>query len=195
MIKKRLNDQAFTLVEILVVITVISIVGVIITEIFFNTLKGSNKSSLITKIKQNGQTALESMDKDIRNADHVLCPIISSGVSASSNILVIEKDRRFTRFSLIEPSEANSYLAVDYPIAFDNSLCENPDPSAINLTDKNLIKVIQNVNGEKIFTRNKPASFNDVVSIEFLVAPGFEVTSSLSSQIDPVPFATSIQIR
>lgn len=187
-----LNSKAFTIVEILVVLAVISIIGVIITEIFFNTLKGSNKSNLISKIKQNGQTALDTMDKTIRNADNVVCPVVIDGnMSASSDILVIEKDGKYTRFSLQQPTGKNSYLAIDNPAAFDNSVCD-PSSVDINITDKNNIKITKD---SSIFTRNKVSGFNDVVSIEFKVSPGIGISESLSSQIDPIPFVTSIQLR
>ena len=159
MINKRRKTiiNGFTIIEILVVIAVISIVGVIIAEIFFNTLRGSNKSSLITKIKQNGQTSLEVMDKAIRNG----------------------------------------FLAQDHPISFDSTTC---DPSTvslskpINITDTTQIKV-DIPNYDRLFSRNKSPGFKDVVSISFQIAPGVEVSNSISSQIDPIPFATSIGLR
>lgn len=191
-----MRSKGFTIIEILVVIAVISIVGVIITEIFFNTLKGSNKSNLITKIKQNGQSALEIMDKTIRNADHVVCPVVEANkMSASDNVLVVEKDGKYIRFSLQGPKDSNSFLVQDNPAEFDNSTCITPlNVKDFNITDKTQIKVISPDQG-KVFSRNKSPGFKDVVSISFQIAPGVEVSSSISSQIDPIPFATSIGLR
>ena len=169
----------------------ISIVGVIIAEIFFNTLKGSNKSSLITKIKQNGQTSLEVMDKAIRNADNVVC------ISFNGDVLTIELGGIYTRYSIQRPPASNSFLAQDHPISFDSTTC---DPSTvslskpINITDTTQIKV-DIPNYDRLFSRNKSPGFKDVVSISFQIAPGVEVSNSISSQIDPIPFATSIGLR
>lgn len=187
------KQRGFTIIEILVVLAVISIVGVIITEIFFNTLKGSNKSNLVTKIKQNGQVALDTMDKTIRNADNVVCPFVPiDEMSASSNILVIEKDGKYTRYSLQRPTDANAYLALDAPVSFDETTCDTVSGEVLNITDKSTIQVTTDAS---IFTRNKVAGFNDTVSVEFKVSPGLGISESLSSQIDPIPFVTSIQLR
>ena len=81
--------KGFTLVEILVVIAILSVLGVLILTIFTRTLRGSNKSQIIGKIKQNGQSVLEQMDKTVRNSDKVVCVI-------SSNLVVV-KNGIYTR--------------------------------------------------------------------------------------------------
>lgn len=62
---------AFTLVETLVVIGILSaIVGV--TLVFLtNILRGSNQASITADVKQNGQIVLDSIDRQIRNATSV----------------------------------------------------------------------------------------------------------------------------
>lgn len=125
--KKKPNG--FTLVEVLVAISIVAIVGVIIVGIFADTLRGSNKAQILAVIKQNGQAVLESMDKNIRGADNIVCPpqpSPSAGpVSVSSDTLVVEKNGCFTRYRYVAPSPSsnptqNGQIQQDYP---------QPDPA------------------------------------------------------------------
>lgn len=143
----------FTLVEMLVVLAVLSIVGTLILTIFTRTLKGSNKAQIIGSIKQNGQLILETMDKTIRNADHLICVCPSSdycpptmvrpeGGVIKSNLVVV-KDGIYTRFDFIIPSSSSngfvewaSFQLPDthpdgteenlYVAQFDQVACINP---------------------------------------------------------------------
>lgn len=150
MIKKT---TGFTLVEMLVVLAVLSIIGTLILTIFTRTLKGSNKAQIIGVIKQNGQSILETMDKTIRNADHLICVCPSSGHCPSTMVrpeggaiksnLVVVKDGIYTRFDFIVPSSSSngfvewaSFQLPDihpegtdedlYVAQFDQVACINP---------------------------------------------------------------------
>lgn len=174
-------QKGFTIIEILVVIAVMGVVGVIITEIFFNTLKGSSKANLISKIKQNGQSAMELMDKTIRNADAVVC--INE---TSRNIVTVQKNGVYTRFVFKFPSTGNGYISMDNPSEFaPGRTCEIADViSTIPITDNTSI-ALDNIRPPE-FTRSRQAGFKDAISISF---------SLKASQIDPIPFATTVQLR
>lgn len=207
--------KGFTLVEILVVISVLSIVGVIILTIFTRTLKGNNKAQILAAIKQNGQAVLENMDKTIRNSGNLLCPTIDS-----SNTLVVEKDGLYTRYRIalagapdgdkVPPScSLNGCIVSDNPakqidlatneletdLAFINRACSSTDfmTSANILTDTNsqtgvLVK-------EGSFKSDKLAGFKDAVTINFKLGPGKDAPAAVAGQIDPVTFQTTIQLR
>ena len=46
--------KGFTLIEMIVVVAVLIIMGAILSQIFSNTLRGSNKAQVLSSIKQNG---------------------------------------------------------------------------------------------------------------------------------------------
>jgi len=209
--------KGFTIAEILVVIAVIAVMGAIITEIFSRSLRGGNKSQIISAIKQNGQSMLEVMDKTIRNSDEIVCPEILAAdiVAAGSNpisrpsdiVAVVNEDGKYTRFRFIEgDNNANGKIMQDNPVynptqsqeAFLNEICLNVDhlstkPLNITNTDsKNGVSVIPK--GEP-FTRNKKAGFNDTLSINFSLAPGVLAPVAVAGQVDPVTFTTTIQLR
>ncbi len=202
---KNSNLSGFTLVEILVVISILAIVGVIFTEIFFRSLRGSNQAQIINKIKQEGQNALSSIDRDIRSADNILCPNVSSGqMLGVSDILVTEKDGKYTRY-LLKPSttQANSAIQQDYPQEsdfaskeeFKTRICLGEQTTnAVFLTDNNL-KTGVSIKGEGIFTREIKAGQKDFVTVSFQVTPGNESPQTASENLDPVLFQTTIGLR
>jgi len=57
----------FTLVEILVAISVLAIIMVVGSNMFFTILKGTSKTKVLTEVKQNGDYALNVMGRMIRN--------------------------------------------------------------------------------------------------------------------------------
>lgn len=63
-----LNSKGFTLIEMLVAIGVFVVVGSIAVSILFSALRGTNKTNVITIVRQNGNYAISQMEKMIRNA-------------------------------------------------------------------------------------------------------------------------------
>ncbi len=117
--------RGFTMVEVLVVMSVLSVVGVFILSIFTNSLRGNNRTQIVELIKQNGQAILETMDKTIRNSDRVVC------ISNSNQTITIIKNGVYTKFSFIASvsGSTNGYFQQE---AF--SLPSSPPPG----TDANL---------------------------------------------------------
>lgn len=222
MIKKV---TGFTLVEMLVVMAVLSIVGTLILTIFTRTLKGSNKAQIIGVIKQNGQSILETMDKTIRNADHLICICPSTNCAASTNpqignaTLVVVKDGVYTIFKYTEPQppgaptsngmiEWASFNLPDTPpqgtdaklyvSQFQRVACILP---TLSLTTKAVNLTDTNTQTgvsvtNLLFTEEShKAGFKDIVNISFTLAPGVGAPASIAGQIDPVDFQTTIQLR
>ena len=201
----KLPKNGFTLVEMLVVISILSLVGVLILTIFTRTLKGSNKSQIIGVIKQNGQSVLENMDKTVRSADNVVC--VST---PSSKSLVVVKSGIYTRYRFITSSGVNGLIQQDSPVKqidpdtqkeetdpqFVNRVCADSDPLLsvpVILTDTNPKSGVSLENG--LFSRDKSAGFRDTVRIKFDLKPGVSAPSVVAGQIDPVTFQTTIQLR
>ena len=148
--------------EMLVVISVLSVVSVMILTIFTRSLRGGNKAQIIATIKQNGQSVLENMDKTIRNSDNVVCPVVTPpATTADSNNLVVKSGGIYTRYRFISPSPSptptvNGLIKQDNPTKqsvagvtpareetdaeLRNRICQFTDPlltSALTLTDTN----------------------------------------------------------
>lgn len=201
-------NKGFTLVEIMVVMAIVAIVGVILVMIFANTLRGSSKAQILSVIKQNGQVALDTLDKTIRGADNVICPTITPpATSASSDTLVIVKNGLYLRTRWTPPvaNTANGLMQQDTPAkqidpstgklevdtAFITRVCFSADPlnNPVTLTDTNPKTGVSLTGG--LFKRSKESGFKDSVTVGFDVGPPLETPQ----EIDPVKFQTTIQLR
>lgn len=217
-----MRNKGFTLVEMLIVISILSVVGVMILTVFTRTLKGSNKSQIIGVIKQNGQSVLENIDMIVRDSDYVVCPTITSpAISASASSLAVVKNGIYTRYSFIPPASSangNGLLQQDNPVKqnvsgvtpareetdteFRDRICSSTDTPSVNvvtLTDNksdtgvSVSCIVSNCGTNPIFTRNKSSGFKDQITIKFSLKPA--ASQGVAGQIDPVSFQTTIQLR
>ena len=188
--------KGFTLVELLVVIAILAIAVTFILTIFTSSLRGSNKSQIVSTIKQNGQSVLETMDKTIRNSDNIVCPPLSGST------LVIVKDGIYTRYRFIAPSALdNGSIQQDAPLqpalsdiqSFINAVCIEPLQTPNILTDTNPQTGVSAVNG--LFTRTSQPGSKDSVTIRFDLSPGVSAPQVVAGQIDPQTFQTTVQLR
>ncbi|MDD5416008.1 MAG: prepilin-type N-terminal cleavage/methylation domain-containing protein [Candidatus Daviesbacteria bacterium] len=207
-----MTNKGFTLAEILVVMAIVAIVGLIMVVIFTNTLRGSNKSQILSIMKQNGQAVLDSIDRVIRNSDGVACP-----VSGSSDTIVIVKNGTYSRYRVVSanstPGSApavcigtgkNGCIILDNPTPspseitpqlFFNRICGSIDPmsSAQILTDTNSLTGVSIDSG--LFTVSKPSGFKAVVTVNFTLGPGVDVPQIVRNQIGSVINRTTIELR
>lgn len=66
--KFQILKRGFTLVELLVVLGLLSVTVGSALLFLTSVLRGSNQSSVISEVKQNGQSVLDSLDRQIRDA-------------------------------------------------------------------------------------------------------------------------------
>lgn len=217
--KKR---KGFTLVELLVVISVLGVIGSLALVMFVNTLRGAIKSQIISSIKQNGQSILETIDKTIRSSKSVVC------VSSDSKTLVVEKGDIYTsyiRYRILTERKSgqvrddcmvasgnsdtskptNGCIIQDNPereeseiLDFDsfvNRVCNSADPlsSGLILSDIKPDTGVSVKSGS--FTITGQLGFKDVIGVEFKLGPGVGATPIVRGQIDPVSFQTTIELR
>lgn len=73
--RKIKTIQGFSLLEILVVITVFSMLAILTTQAVILTLRGSKKSESLTKVRGSIDYSLATIERNIRNADSIEeCP-------------------------------------------------------------------------------------------------------------------------
>lgn len=199
------NERAFTLVEILVVVAVLSVVGILVLTIFTRNLKGTNKTQILGAIKQNGQSVLEAMTSTIRDSDNIVCP----STTAPSNTLVVVAKGIYTRYRFIAPDASNGLIQRDNPAkqtdlatdqeetdpAFVIRICGTADPMVGPnvLTDTNPQSGVSLASGS--FSLNRQAGFKDNVKVTFELSPGIGALPALVSEIGTVTFETTIQLR
>lgn len=197
-------EKGFTLTEILVVMAITAIVGTMLVVAFTNTLRGNNKAQILSVIKQNGQAILENMDKTIRNADNVVCPLPDV---LTSPTLVVVKDGIHTRYRF---NNENHTIETDNPIQgtitgtteeetneqFIARVCSLSVPIVeVNyLTDTNPETGVL-VGENPSFTRSRAPGYKDSITISFTLEPARNAPAVIRGQIDPVRFKTTVQLR
>lgn len=185
-------NRGFTLVELLVVIAIISVMGVFMTDIFFRSLQASNRAQILSQIKQNGQTAMEKMEKDIRDADAVVCH--------STDTIMIDMKGVYLRYRFI-PQVAvstNGMIKSDNPPRDTLNPCVSGaspqvEASTQTLTNSNPLNGVSIKNGR--FERSQQAGFKDTVTIKFDIYPAINVPTQIYSQITAVTLTTTVVLR
>jgi prepilin-type N-terminal cleavage/methylation domain-containing protein len=69
--KQDYMSRAFTLIEILVSVSIIGILSLLIVQSFFTSLRNNTKTELMKDLKQNGDYAMQTITRIIQNADTV----------------------------------------------------------------------------------------------------------------------------
>lgn len=73
MIKDRRAQKGVSLLEILVVMTIFSVLAILATRGVLLTLRGSRKSDSLGRVRENMDYTLSVMERQLRNADDVAC--------------------------------------------------------------------------------------------------------------------------
>ena len=67
--------KGVSLIEILIVVAIFAVLGLLISRVILTTLRGSNRSDSLVKVRDNLDYALSVMERQIRNAESVSpCP-------------------------------------------------------------------------------------------------------------------------
>ena len=104
---KKKNKKGISLIEILVTVTVFTILGVLVTTIVFLTLRSTNKSSSSIKIRDNVNYLLSIIQRQLRSAQSITnCPNLED----TSHIEYIDEDGNLGSFRC-EISEDLGYIA------------------------------------------------------------------------------------
>lgn len=100
--------RGFSLVEILVAVSVLGIFSVAVSQVFFTILRTQSRTEIIQDVKQSGDYAFSVMETAIRNAKVVSFPPCDDSDSAS-NIHITNPDDSETIFSC----DASGKITVD----------------------------------------------------------------------------------
>lgn len=216
--------KGFSLIEAVVAISVLGLLGIFLTSSLISNLRSQARVRVSNQIKQNGQLVLDTLSRQIREADGVIfCDkaqyLNLSGVDKVkiSDTIIVDKSGFLTRYKFEAPATptnptSNGYIAYDYPPNAErvgnqigNDPCTNTIFGSVSrtyLTDPDNIKGISIETDSEciinsdicgIFIKSDKSGFQDALTIKFKVKPG--IGSSLENLIEPVHFATTVQVR
>lgn len=132
---KYFKKFGFTLLEMLVVSALLGTIGLMATSIFFTTLRGGTKAELIKEIKQNGDFAISTMERMIRNARDVTSTCDNT---AQPSITILNPDYKTTIFSCGEQIASNSTILTSNKLLVSNCsfICQKPTSAPQNVAIK-----------------------------------------------------------
>ena len=72
------NNKAFSLIEMMVTISIFAVIGVLVTTSMALTLRSSKKSDSLVRVRESLNYSLASLERQIRNSEklHQLVPFL-----------------------------------------------------------------------------------------------------------------------
>ena len=107
---RKNNKSGFSLIEIMVVVTIFAILGIIVTSSVILTLAGTKKSESLIRVRDNLNYSLSVMERNIRNANSIpVCPFPAS--DNDKVIRYLDQNGRPATFSCVNTGSSGSYIA------------------------------------------------------------------------------------
>lgn len=171
-LKLAKNLSGFTFVELLVGISMFAVIGTVTLSILFATLRASKKSDVLVSLRQDGNTVMSQVGRNIRYARSLDAPASCiSPVNSSSITITSNSDGGQTTFACV--SGASSTVASN--------------GASLTDTDSTVMS-----NCEFVCTQ---PTLNDPPTITFSFVLSAKSSSGLSESNGSIPFQSSITLR
>lgn len=99
------NSKGFSLIEILIVVTIFAVIGLLATRSIFLTIRGAKKSDSLVRVRENVNYSLSVIERQLRNSESVTCPNAST-----STLSYISLEGTTTTFSCVTAG-TDKYIA------------------------------------------------------------------------------------
>lgn len=111
-IKKNIIS-GLSLIEILIVITIFSILGIIVSTSLVLTIQGTKKSESLIRVRENLNYSLAVIERNLRNAHSVtVCAKVGDvNPDAFKTITYLDQNGKLSSFSCVNTGLSNSYVA------------------------------------------------------------------------------------
>lgn len=172
------RNNGFTLIEVLISISIIIVVGVIVGSIIISTLRGSTKATVLSDVKQNGNYAITEMSRVIRSATNINNPVLPCGnpSSAAQTITVTQLDTSQVTFDCSSGNTITESQNGGTPVALLNASTTKLVPNSC-----------------KIICSQQTAA--DIPSVQIQFSLTQSTTANFAEQSATVPFQTTILLR
>lgn len=211
------KNNGFTLIEALVTISIIGVVGFILSDILIKSFQSNDKTKAIGTIKQNGLNAMEYFTKEIRTADAIVCAVTNPPDPNNPKFIVLDKSGTYIRFNFYEQNSTsvNGKITLNYPSPNPTNPaneCLNDAPplnSEQTLTNTDLVSgvslTIANITGSFTVSDIDPnimvgsynlTGYKDWIGIEFTLNKAVNAPQGFEKSIGyPESFKTTVNLR
>lgn len=177
------KDKGFTLIEMLAVLAVFGVIGIISTSILITALRTTNKTNILSSVKQNGDFVLTQLSQSLRDARLIKTPFPCVVVSPTPPLI----------------SSSISFVAADGGTI--TYTCENPTDNPPSTIASNGASILDNsvklVNNSCFFTCSQD-NLNDypLININFSLTQNNNGSfTENSASKSAIPFTTSVLMR
>lgn len=190
--------SGFTLVELLVVIGILGVVVGSSLLFLTNILRGSNQVRVVSEIKQNGQTVLDVIDRQIRNAESVENFTLSFSPNLNDDAIKINLANANNPIylacfnqDLASTPKKNGWIGI-----VNSATVPTTDSEFLKLTNSSLISGIDvECDASSFSISGLPSdAFPQVVQVRFIASQGIEAPKRLDFNAVS-EFKTTISLR
>lgn len=191
--------KGFSLIETLIAITIIGVIGAITVTILTRSYKAGSNTDTISRLKQNGDSAINIMTETIRNADAVVC--YGGTVDRRTEIVIRNLSGQYIKFKFVDPNPStgdpttNGFIirqdnlpSASYPNFCDVTISGSQE---VPITDNNAVTGVSVSDGE--FTKLTNTASKDTILIEFFVNRSQRARSNFDSET--AFFRTTVKVR
>lgn len=101
--------KGYTLIEILVVVTVFSVISLITSQTIILTLRGTKKAESISKVRTTLDAAVGAMERQLRGAKSIVSACTGA---ASQSIIFVDQNNNQVTFSCIGVNNNNQPASI-----------------------------------------------------------------------------------
>lgn len=113
------SSRAYSLLELLIVVTLVAIIAITATSLLFTSLGGEGKASGLAVVKQNGDHAIGLIEREIRSARSAECP------APNDSLTLTDAEGEDTTFSVTSDRITATTVAGDVFLTSDRIVAEN----------------------------------------------------------------------
>lgn len=190
------SRKGLSLIEVIIAITIIGVIGSVTSIILTRTFRANSQSEEISKLKQNGNLAINSMAETIRKAEGVKCYSQTVPIKA---LALRTLDGKYVKFRFVDPipptgtPTQNGYIIKQENLnpSDETNFCTTVFSSEVPITNRNAASGVSISNGE--FKKLSGNVGKDTITIKFDVNPTLNSGGTIEAKI--VQMQTTVQIR
>jgi len=150
-------QKGISLLEILVAVAIFAVLGVMVTRSIALTLRGSKKSELTLKVRENISYSLSVIERQLRNADSI------TSCNDDMRVVYIDSFGNSGSFSCEGMDGGDAYIASGSARLTSNEVkitkctfnCTSSDPPAVNVSITAIDSQAEGVEGASVTASTK----------------------------------------